>query len=102
MAKIYEIYGTDAHEMTKSLMKAADIATLIPEGAKIALKPNLVLAGKPENGATTHPGVLSGCIEYLQENGFGNISIKVCLTDLIHSSECGTRANWQQLYGDWC
>ncbi|MBQ6315058.1 MAG: DUF362 domain-containing protein [Mogibacterium sp.] len=75
MAQIYEIYGTDAHEMTKSLMEAADVAALVPKGAKIALKPNLVLAGRPENGATTHPGVLSGCIEYLQENGFDDISI---------------------------
>lgn len=75
MSKIYEIYGTDAHEMTKSLMTAGDVANKIPSGASIALKPNLVRAGSPETGATTHPGVLSGCIEYLQENGFSNISI---------------------------
>ncbi len=75
MTKIYEIYGTDAHEMTKALMEAADIAAGIPRDASIALKPNLILAGRPENGATTHPGVLSGCIEYLQANGFSDISI---------------------------
>ncbi len=72
---IYEIFGTDAHEMTKSLMEAARIADCIPRGSSIALKPNLILAARPENGATTHAGVLSGCIEYLQENGFANISI---------------------------
>ena len=75
MPKIYEIYGADAHEMTKALMEAADIADCIPHGAAIALKPNLILASKPENGATTHAGVLSGCIEYLQEAGFTDISI---------------------------
>ena len=75
MAKIYEIYGTDAHEMTKALMSSADVASTIPEDADIALKPNLVRAGTPETGATTHSGVLSGCIEYLQENGFSKISI---------------------------
>ena len=75
MSKIYEIYGTDAHEMTKALMEAADIADQIPHGASIALKPNLILAAKPEGGATTHAGVLSGCVEYLQENGFADISI---------------------------
>lgn len=75
MSKIYEIFGTDAHEMTKALMEAAHAADSIPKGAKIALKPNLVRAGVPENGATTHPGVLSGCIEYLQKNGFTDISI---------------------------
>jgi uncharacterized protein (DUF362 family) len=75
MAKIFEIYGTDAHEMTKSLMKAAHAADLIPAGASIALKPNLVVEGRPENGATTHAGVLSGCIEYLQSEGFTDISV---------------------------
>ena len=75
MSKIYEIYGTDAHEMTKELMRAADIATKIPQGASIALKPNLILAANPDNGATTHAGVLSGCIEYLQGEGFEDISI---------------------------
>ncbi|MCR5356609.1 MAG: DUF362 domain-containing protein [Lachnospiraceae bacterium] len=75
MAKIYEIYGHDAHEMTKSLMSATSIADIIPKDASIALKPNLVVADVAENGATTHPGVLSGCIEYLKENGFNDISI---------------------------
>ena len=84
MSKIYEIYGTDAHEMTKGLMTAAKIANIIPAGAKIALKPNLVHADVAENGATTHPGVLSGCIEYLKENGFNDISI-------IESSWVGER-----------
>jgi len=75
MPKIYEIYGTNAHEMTKALMKAANIAECIPRGAAIALKPNLILASEPEQGATTHAGVLSGCIAYLQEAGFSDISI---------------------------
>ena len=75
MPKIYEIYGTDTHEMTKALMEAANIADSIPRGAAIALKPNLILASPPEEGATTHAGVLSGCIEYLQDEGFTDISI---------------------------
>ena len=72
---IYEVYGKDPHSMTKALMQAANAASFIPSGAKIALKPNLVLDREPESGATTHAGVLSGCIEYLQENGFSDISI---------------------------
>jgi len=75
VTKIYEIFGTDAHGMTKSLMEAARIADCIPRGSSIALKPNLILAASPEKGATTHAGVLSGCIEYLQEKGFADISI---------------------------
>lgn len=72
---IYQIYGTDAHTMTKELMEAAHAADSVPAGAKVALKPNLVLAQRPESGATTHAGVLSGCIEYLQDHGIQNISI---------------------------
>lgn len=75
MAKIYEIFGTNAHEMTVTLMQAANVAGMIPAGASIALKPNLVLAGEPESGATTHPGVLSGCIAYLQGEGFSDICV---------------------------
>lgn len=75
MAKIYEIFGDDAHHMTMSLMEAANVADMIPAGASVALKPNLVMAGTPDSGATTHAGVLSGCIEYLQNHGFADISI---------------------------
>lgn len=75
MGKIYEIFGDNAHEMTMKLMEAANVASMIPEGGSVALKPNLVMAGTPETGATTHAGVLSGCIEYLQNNGFTKISV---------------------------
>ena len=75
MSKIYEIFGDDAHKMTISLLEAADVRSLIPAGAGIVLKPNLVLAAPADEGATTHPGVVSGCIEYLQKNGFRDISV---------------------------
>ena len=84
MSKIFEIYGTDAHKMIKALMIAANIADHIPKGANIALKPNLVNAGVPEMGATTHPGVVTGCIEYLKDKGFSDISV-------IESSWVGER-----------
>ena len=71
MTKIYEIYGTDAHGMTKALLSAAEIAGSIPRGASIALKPNLILAGDPDNGATTHPGVLSGADPQWVRDGRG-------------------------------
>ena len=75
MANLYQIYGTDAHSMTVALMEAADVASMIPAGASVALKPNLVTAGTPESGATTHPGVLSGCLSYLKDHGFQKLSI---------------------------
>lgn len=86
MNKIYEIYGDNAHEMTMALMKAADVASMIKKDAKIALKPNLVNAGTAETGSTTHPGVVTGCIEYLRDNGFGDISV-------IESSWIGERTD---------
>lgn len=75
MGRIYQIYGDDAHAMTTALMEAAQVADMIPAGAGIALKPNLVVSRPAEEGATTHPGVLSGAIEYLQGKGFSDISV---------------------------
>lgn len=72
---IYEIFGRNAHAMTVSLMEAADVAAVIPQNASIVLKPNLVLDSAPEDGATTHPGVLSGCLEYLFAHGIRDICI---------------------------
>ena len=75
MAQIYQIYGKNAHDMTIRLMEAARVCDMIPAGASVALKPNLVVAASADSGATTHPGVLSGAIEYLREHGFSDISI---------------------------
>ena len=75
MSKIYQIYGQDAHEMTVKLLEASDAIRLVPKGGSVALKPNLVIAGTPEDGAVTHPGVLSGCIEYFRAHGVKDISV---------------------------
>lgn len=72
---IYQVYGTDAHQMTYQLLEAANIIDRIPAGGSVALKPNLVIAGTPDDGATTHPGVLSGCIAYFQDRGVQDISV---------------------------
>lgn len=75
MSKIYQIYGFDIHNMTMSLMESANVASMIPAGGTVALKPNLVVASKPELGGTTHAEVLSGAIEYLQAHGFRSIEV---------------------------
>lgn len=87
MSTIYEIFGRDAHAMTIALMERAEVITAIPAGASVALKPNLVVAGQPEYGATTHAGVLSGAIEYLREHGVRDISI-------IEGSWVGDSTGW--------
>lgn len=69
-------YGTDGFAMTKDLLAQVHIENLIPDKkAKIALKPNLVVAKRPESGATTHPSVVRAVIEFLQEHGYENIKI---------------------------
>ena len=75
MGKIYQIYGQDAHDMTLKLLEAANAISRVPSGVGVALKPNLVIADVPEHGAVTHPGVLSGCIEYFQSHGVRDISV---------------------------
>ena len=98
MDRIYEIFGSDAKEMTVALLEAAEAVKRIPNGASVALKPNLVLAGRAEDGAITHPGVLAGCMEYLQSHGRYKISV-------IESSWIGddtNRAFRAAGYGEVC
>jgi len=39
MSQIYEIFGKEAHKMTKALLEAAHIVDTVPTGADIALNP---------------------------------------------------------------
>ena len=75
MSKIYQIYGTDAHDMTLALLEASHAIDRVPAGGSVALKPNLVVAGTPDDGAVTHPGVLSGAIAYFKDHGVKDISV---------------------------
>lgn len=70
------IYGTEYKEMAKQLLKAADLVGRIPDaGSRIGLKPNLVSPSEASWGATTHPEIVAGTIEYLKEHGFDNLVI---------------------------
>lgn len=72
--EMYMIHGTDYTEMTKKLLKEANLAELIPNAqCKIGIKPNLVSPSEASYGATTHPEIVAGIIEYLQENSFSNL-----------------------------
>lgn len=71
---IYKIYGTNFKEMTKILLEESLVSFSMPNhNAFIGLKPNLVSASKASNGATTHPEIVAGVIEYLKNHGFDNI-----------------------------
>lgn len=72
--EILVIHGTEYREMTKEILNEAGLAQRIPHrGSRIGIKPNLVSPSPASNGGTTHPEVVAGIIEYLQENGFDNL-----------------------------
>ncbi len=73
--KIYAVHGDDPALMAKQLMAAAGLDRAIPAGSRISLKPNLVVARPAEGGATTHPEILAGIIEFLQDLGHRDIEI---------------------------
>ena len=75
MGKIWQVYGDDAHGMTMRLLEESDAIRLVPAGGSVALKPNIVVTGVAENGAITHPGVVTACIEYFRSHGVANISV---------------------------
>ena len=70
------IYGKDAAAMTTKLIESIPLEDMIGDrSTQVVIKPNLVVPAKPESGATTHMGIISALIEYLQDHGFGNITI---------------------------
>lgn len=83
--EIIKIYGEDFKENTLRLLEEAGLEDMIDEKAaamgrdrksmRIALKPNLVSSTPASYGATTHPELVAGLIEYLQAKGFENIRV---------------------------
>ncbi len=74
--EILQIYGTNYKEMTTALLEEADLASAIPSPETlIGIKPNLNAPRPAEFGATTHPEVVAGIIEYLRRHGFSGIVI---------------------------
>ncbi|MDY3917503.1 MAG: DUF362 domain-containing protein [Candidatus Limivivens sp.] len=68
------ISGTDYKEMTKELLEEADLIGRIRDrNWLIGIKPNLVSASEASWGATTHPEIVAGILEYLRERGCRNL-----------------------------
>ncbi len=57
------------------LNTAGAVDWLGPKEAPVLLKPNLVVSKPASGGATTHPEIAAGIIEYLIDCGFSNIAI---------------------------
>ena len=74
--QILKMHGTDYKKMTFQLLEEAGLKDMIPDNhCRIGIKPNLVSPTPSSYGATTHPEVVAGIIEYLQSHGFRNIMI---------------------------
>lgn len=74
--EILIIYGEDYIGMTRRLLEEADLAGQIGDRRKrIGIKPNLVSPVPASEGATTHPEVVEGLIQYLKEHGFEHLSV---------------------------
>lgn len=74
--QIYIKCGTNYREMTKELLTESGLAAMIGDKkTSIGIKPNLVSGSEASFGATTHPEIVAGIIEYLQENGFSNLAM---------------------------
>lgn len=68
--------GTDYKGMTREILEESRLADLIGDKElRIGIKPNMVSASDPSNGATTHREVLAGIMEYLKENGFHKLTM---------------------------
>lgn len=74
--EILMIYGENYKEMAKQLANDAGLAEMIGDtGKRIGIKPNLVDAIPASEGSTTHPEIVAGLVEYLQEHGYAQIVI---------------------------
>ena len=72
--QIFITSGTEYKKMTKELLEKADLQSHIGDRKKkIGIKPNLVSPSEASWGATTHPEVVAGIIEYLKEHGFRDL-----------------------------
>jgi uncharacterized protein (DUF362 family) len=72
--QIFIMGGSNYQEMTRELLEKCRLEDLIKDREKrIAIKPNLVAPVAASEGATTHPEIVAGLIEYLQSHGFHKI-----------------------------
>lgn len=69
------IYGQDIENMAYKLCEKINLASMIPDGIEVGLKPNYVVAKPASLGATTHPEILEGIIKYLHQNNIAKINI---------------------------
>ncbi len=75
MPDITIIYGTNAAEMTYTLLEDAAVDKRIDPGMNVVIKPNLVVGKPAAEGATTHPEIVEGIVLFLKDHGVKEITI---------------------------
>jgi uncharacterized protein (DUF362 family) len=73
--QITVVYGENPREMVGKLLERLKPEEGLPRDAKIGLKPNLVLEKPASSGATTHPELAEGIIQYFQAKGYRDLVI---------------------------
>lgn len=73
--KLFVSYGQKPIQMVQEILTHLNLAAIIPQGARVGLKPNLVVARPHHEGATTAPELVEGVILYLKSHGFDDIVI---------------------------
>ena len=69
-------YSGDAAEATRTLIDSYGLSGRIGDkDTAIVLKPNFVTPSDAESGATTHIGIIETLVQYLQGNGFTDITV---------------------------
>jgi len=72
MSDITIIYGTNATEMTYTLLRETAATKRLHSGMNVVIKPNLVVAKPASEGATTHTEIVEGIILFLKDYGITN------------------------------
>jgi len=75
MDKLYIANGQEPLRMTLDLLNRVNPLQNGNRNMTIGIKPNLVCASPPNQGATTHPEIVEGIIIYLLDKGYKNIRI---------------------------
>ncbi|MCL1823899.1 MAG: DUF362 domain-containing protein [Oscillospiraceae bacterium] len=75
MSGIVINYSSDILKGTLETLKASTLSGLVKPTMQVSIKPNMVLAKPPFEGATTHPEVVEGIIIFLKELDVQNIEI---------------------------
>ncbi|HHT49324.1 MAG TPA: DUF362 domain-containing protein [Firmicutes bacterium] len=73
--QITVVYGENPREMVTALLTKLKPEAALPREATIGLKPNLVLDKPASSGATTHPELVEGIIQYFQSKGYAKLII---------------------------